>query len=715
MIHTLKNLVRVSTYGLLKLPIFGSYLKWLQEGSFENNIERYPLLNSKSETSLKGCYIAGDLTGIPLLKMASNSGSNLVSQLIEDQVIQRHGDNTELIIIGAGVAGISAALKASEENVNYVLLESNQPYSTIANFPTNKPIFLEPKHVRVHSKLNLAGNSKEKLMQNLKQQLNDSDLNYQKINITHLTRFDGFIRAHSLNKIYKAKAIILAIGKSGNFKRLNIPGENFDKVSNRLIDPAVYKNKHLLIVGGGDSAVEASIACAETASTVTLSYRGNQLSKPKIENLEELKKLTETKKVSLKLSSNLKEIRENEVEFKDGEILSNDSVLSLIGKELPFEFFKKSNIKLQGQWNHNNSIALVLSILFFTCFYLWKKGEVFSSLYSFNPIWKPTWLSLDAPFLYGGLYSIAVIVFGFLRIKRKPTPYIKLQTLTLILIQVIPLWILPTLLIPWMGHIDLLPTWFKTQVLMVDTGTYLTGSDCWRIYGLVLAWPLFPFVWLESNVTLFWLVYGFIQSFIIIPWLIYYFGKGAYCGWICSCGALAETVGDQFRTKTPHGPFWKKAENWGQVILLWICFLTLMNFISIMTGIDSFRMNTAYFWLKQSYIWIVDFTLASVLGIGLYVFLGGRFWCRLFCPLAALMHVYTKFSRFRIFSEKEKCISCNICSKVCHQGIDVMSFANKGIPMNDVECVRCSACIAECPTNVLSFGKLPKTYNSQAN
>ena len=115
--------------------------------------------------------------------MASNSGSNLVSQLIEDLVIQRHTDTTELIIIGAGVAGISAALKANEENVNYVLLESNQPYSTIANFPTNKPIFLEPKHVKVHSKLNLTGNSKEKLMHNLKQQLYDSGLDFQKTNI----------------------------------------------------------------------------------------------------------------------------------------------------------------------------------------------------------------------------------------------------------------------------------------------------------------------------------------------------------------------------------------------------------------------------------------------------------------------------------------------------------------------------------------------------
>ncbi len=712
MIQALEKLVKVSTYGLLKLPIFGTYLHWLQKGSFDSNIEKYPLLDSKFETSLKGCYVAGDLTGIPLLKMASNSGSNLVDQLINDRVIERNTDSTELIIIGAGVAGVSAALKANENNINYILLESNQAYSTIANFPVKKPILLEPKHIKIHSKLNLVGHSKEILFNNLKQQLTDSNLNLEKVNVTHLSRCDTMILAHSLNQTFKARAIILAIGKSGNFNRLNIPGENLDKVSNRLIDPNIYKKKRLLIVGGGDSAVEASISCAQAESDVSLSFRTQRLSKPKKENLDKLKILEENKKINLIPSSNVKEIRENEVEFKDGQKITNDFVLTLIGKELPIEFFKKSSIKLQGEWNQNNSIALVLSILFFTCFYLWKKGDIFSALYSFSPLWKPTWLSLDAPFIYGGIYSIAVIIFGFFRIRRKPTKYIKLQTLTLITIQIIPLWILPTFLIPLMGHMDLLPVWFKTQILMVDSGAYLTGANCWRFYGIILAWPLFPFIWLENSITTFWIIYGFTQSFIFIPWIIFYFGKGAYCGWICSCGALAETVGDRFRKKTPHGPFWKKAENWGQVILLWIVFLTLMNFLSIITGIEALRLSSTYLWLKQAYIWIVDFALASVLGVGMYIFLGGRFWCRLFCPLAALMHFYTKFSRFRIFSEKEKCISCNICSTVCHQGIDVMNFANEGIPMNDVECVRCSACIVECPTDVLNFGKLAKIPSS---
>ena len=102
---------------------------------------------------------------------------------------------------------------------------------------------------------------------------------------------------------------------------------------------------------------------------------------------------------------------------------------------------------------------------------------------------------------------------------------------------------------------------------------------------------------------------------------------------------------------------------------------------------------------------MVDVFLAGIVGVGLYFWFSGRVWCRFACPLAALMHVYARFTRFRIFAEKSKCISCNVCTSVCHQGIDVMSFANKGLPMEDPQCVRCSACVQMCPTGVLSFGR----------
>jgi polyferredoxin len=114
--------------------------------------------------------------------------------------------------------------------------------------------------------------------------------------------------------------------------------------------------------------------------------------------------------------------------------------------------------------------------------------------------------------------------------------------------------------------------------------------------------------------------------------------------------------------------------------------------------------------MTAGYSYAVDLTLAGVVGVGFYFWFSGRVWCRFACPLAALMHVYARFSRFRILADKPKCISCNLCTSVCHQGIDVMSFANKGLPMEDPECVRCSACVSTCPTGVLAFGEVdPRT------
>ena len=111
-------------------------------------------------------------------------------------------------------------------------------------------------------------------------------------------------------------------------------------------------------------------------------------------------------------------------------------------------------------------------------------------------------------------------------------------------------------------------------------------------------------------------------------------------------------------------------------------------------------------WSWLNYKWTVDVLLAGILGYGVYFWFSGRVWCRFACPLAALMHVYARFGRFRIFADKKKCISCNVCTSVCHQGIDVMNFANKGLPMEDPQCVRCSACVQSCPTGVLTFGGL---------
>jgi len=199
----------------------------------------------------------------------------------------------------------------------------------------------------------------------------------------------------------------------------------------------------------------------------------------------------------------------------------------------------------------------------------------------------------------------------------------------------------------------------------------------------------------------------------VLPLAIRRWGKGVYCGWICSCGALAETLGDTQRHKMPHGRWTQRLNFLGQFLLV-LCLLMLGTRLASWGSPDSTIGIVAariYGGILNgmpllSYRWTVDLFFSGILGVGLYWHFSGRTWCRFACPLAALMNIYARFSRFRIISDKKRCISCNVCTSVCHQGIDVMGFAQRGIPLEDPQCVRCSACIQECPTAVLQFGEV---------
>jgi polyferredoxin len=318
-------------------------------------------------------------------------------------------------------------------------------------------------------------------------------------------------------------------------------------------------------------------------------------------------------------------------------------------------------------------------------------------------------LSASGPsFFYTLGYSLIVLVFGIRRMRRRGTPYVMWQTLALTAVQILPLFLLPEILLPWMGHNG----WFDGGVLksvadaLFPAVNYGQGREFWRAYGLVLAWPLNVYNWLTPQPLWGWLALGVVQTFVLIPALVYFWGKGAYCGWICSCGALAETLGDQHRQKMPHGPTWNRLNLLGQVVLA-VAFallaLRVAGWVWPASAADRF-FRVGF----EGYSWFVDLFLGGILGYGLYFRFSGRVWCRFACPLAALMHVYARFSRFRILADKKKCISCNVCTSVCHQGIDVMNFANKGLPMQDPECVRCSACVQMCPTGVLWFGQIER-------
>ena len=633
------------------------YAQWLHLQWPSGNVERLPVVGEHGRTSLNGVYIVGDLTGIPLLKMALQSGADAIRDA--EGVLQKHNGDIDVVVIGGGVAGVAAAIEAKKQNLSVQVLESNQLFSTIANFPKGKPIFTYPSEMNPDSTLQVSANIKEALLEELQTQAQQYDLDMKQAKASHVEH-NGTGLSVVINKeeSISCKVVIIAIGRSGNYRRLGVTGEDLDKVSNRLHDPAKLKGKDVVVVGGGDSACETAIAIAElndeSTPRVTLAYRGNELSRPKPENVAKVIDLASRDRINLQLGAQPSKITQDQVTLKSkqGETeLPNQAVFAMIGREAPLDFFRRSGLAIHGEYSVLKYALLIGFFVFISLLYA-MKGWIgpFADLNDtwFNP---GTWIgsfseqfsnpqtllgtifnsAKSSSFWVTVAYSAAVVGFGIARIRRRKTPYVTLQTSTLMAIQVIPLFILPEIILPWMGSNGWLPE-VILQNLFPD-GSY------WRAYGFILAWPLMVWNIFTPDPLWWWVIIGFVQTFILIPFLVWRWGKGAYCGWICSCGALAETMGDQQREKMPHGKVWNKVNFVGQALLLIAMILLVLTIISWINN-DWVSMEwlmgigVAGFWKH-----VVDFFLAGALGTGLYFWFSGRVWCRFACPLGRT-HAY---------------------------------------------------------------------------
>jgi thioredoxin reductase/ferredoxin len=777
--------------------IIERYTKWLHTQWPAGTVEKLPVSGPDGVTAQPGVRIAGDLTGIPLLKFSSHTGAQAVRAILKEEggrVFKDEGgrrkDEKEILdlaIIGAGVAGISAAIEAKKAGLNFVVFEATEIFSTVVNFPKGKPIYTYPTEMKLDGGLQFSADVKEALVVEMEEQRRAAGIEVACARIERIEsrgRGSNGLLLHKDDKTTIAgRRAIVAIGRSGNFRKLGVPGEELDKVYNRLFDPKEFAGQNALVVGGGDSALETAIALATCGSHVTLSYRRKELARAKPANIEKVEMLVRdgsadvqiekptSERVNtavtdgmrgqkspgsleLKLGTEVTRIEAERVYLKNGteEALPNDVVFTMLGREAPLEFFRRSGIPIAGEGTLAGWVSLGLFVAFCVFLYVWKSGGFAETWLNPWPENMPAllsslggWLQAQVAdrstllgtlavslksrsFYYTLLYSACIVVFGIARIRRRRTPYVTLQTAVLMLVQVIPLFLLPEIILPYLGYNGWFDAGLGKTIADHLFESYISAQQYaaqqwpdwghprayWRAYGFILAWPLMVYnVFTDAPLT-WWLVIAFVQTFVIIPALIWRWGKGAYCGWICSCGALAETMGDTHRQKMPHGPFWNRLNMAGQVILA-LAFLLLIVRVAGWLWPQSIAASAFHLLLDGkngggrlvnyvSYKWFVDIFLGGIIGVGLYFKYSGRVWCRFFCPLAALMHIYARFSRFRIFPEKSKCISCNVCTSVCHQGIDIMNFANKGIPMEDPECVRCSACVQQCPTGVLAFG-----------
>ncbi len=733
----------------MSMPLVGSYMRWLHTRWPAGTTEKLPVVREDGSTNVAGVFVVGDLAGVPLLKFSADTGSRAVDTIVGQGGFAKRETSDEAVldiaIVGGGVSGFAAALQARKHNLRFELFEASEPFSTIVNFPKAKPIYTYPTEMtpagdlQFHAKSNV----KEGLLQDLYEQVAKADIKPTLGYVDQVKRSGNLLELHFPDgKTVKAHRVIVAIGRSGNYRKLNIPGEDSPMVSNRLHDPHSFCDSKVVVVGGGDSAMETAIAIAQCGGEVTLSYRKPQLSRPKPGNLEKIQELEQAGQIKLLLASTPKEIRPNEIIITDqagqDQAVACDAVFTMIGREAPLNFFRKSGITISGEWRASTWVSFALVLALFTFIYHWKKpgaglpiGNYFQEhqLFPYN---VPAWLnglsgyfadsanllgtlnnSLGSPgFFYSLVYCVLMLVFGIRRMRRRKTPYVTAQTWTLIGVQWLPLFLLPYILLPWLGNNGYFDSGVMGSIadsLFPRVNWDPNGRAYYHAFGFILAWPLFVWNVFTEQPMWGWLAISFIQTFVIIPLMVYRWGKGAYCGWICSCGGMAETLGDTHRHKMPHGPLWNKLNMVGQFFLV-VCFFLLAMRIGAWISPSSSMGSTYKAVLKGipvlNYVWFIDLLFAGIIGFGFYFHFSGRVWCRFACPLAALMHIYARFSQFRILVDKKKCISCNVCTSVCHQGIDIMNFANRGESMEDPECVRCSACVQSCPTGVLTFGRV---------
>jgi thioredoxin reductase len=326
------------------------YTRWLHTRWPAGTVERLPVVGDDGATAVPGLYVVGDLTGVPLLKFAADTGARAVRTIAGDPSFARRerdpgGSVHDLVIVGGGVSGMSAALAARELSLHFVVIEASEPFSTIVNFPKAKPIFTYPTTMVPAGSLQLAAKVKEPLVEELKRQTTRAGIVPKPGRVERVHRKDGRLAVvlDGGETIFSHR-VIIAIGRSGDFRRLGVPGEDLGKVANRLHDPNDFAGQDVLVVGGGDSALETAIALADAGGRVTLSHRGSELSRPKPELVE-----AAASRPALRLApgTRVREIRAADaVLAQDGGpdvTLANDAVFTMIGREAPLDLLRRQD------------------------------------------------------------------------------------------------------------------------------------------------------------------------------------------------------------------------------------------------------------------------------------------------------------------------------------------------------------------------------------
>ena len=313
-----------------------------------------PFLTSEYETTVPNLFIVGELGGLALIKNAVNQGRDCVDTIATR--LKKNGSPRpipgvhDLLVIGAGPAGISASLRAIEHKVNYLTIERDEVGGTVAKYPRQKLVMTSPVEFPMYGKFKKLQLSKENLLAFWDMILNRSDFNVstgEKVEDIKKGE-DGFFTVMTVNNQYRARAVILALGRAGEPRKLGVKGEDLPKVMYRLIEADHYINKKILVIGGGDSAVEAAMGLASQAGNqVTLSYRSERFSRIKERNAKRIEDFMKAGKLKVLFNSNPVEFKPESVVIDvAGQVqeMPNDYVWIFAGGTPPNAFLKKIGV-----------------------------------------------------------------------------------------------------------------------------------------------------------------------------------------------------------------------------------------------------------------------------------------------------------------------------------------------------------------------------------
>jgi thioredoxin reductase (NADPH) len=327
-------------------------------GTAERGVD-IPQVGKDFQTNVPGVYIAGELGGMGLIRNAIEQGRQALNAITRASKHKATG-HYDVVIVGAGPAGFSASLAAMEKGLKFVTVEQDSLGGTVAHFPRGKLVMTQPATLPLIGKVNFRETSKEALLAFWEDVLLKTGL---KVNfgerveaITTLTGGAGAPRFEVATTVgrYRCNAILLAIGRRGTPRKLDVAGEEQAKVVYRLADAAQYQGKNVLVVGGGDSAIEAAVSLAEEpGATVTLSYRGDSFSRTKLKNRQKIQACAENGSVQVHFESKVKKIDAQSVQLqtKSGPLaIANDAVIVCAGGILPTAFLKSVGIDFETKY-----------------------------------------------------------------------------------------------------------------------------------------------------------------------------------------------------------------------------------------------------------------------------------------------------------------------------------------------------------------------------